>query len=327
MHGLRVSGLPVRLLCLLLVTSALLIQSGDVELNPGPAIEDVLREILAFREENQRQFQGLRSEMGALRKDVENIVGEVEAIKETVNVQSLDIAALATEAEAVQDKLEKMGDEIERMERYSRRENLVFHGVQEEEGERNSEVKPKVAALLNEVIKDQKKWCESDFVRAHRLGTRGEGKTRPLIVRLQQHDDIFTILAAREALKDQGVGVANDLTRYQRSELKSLRLKGKKGYYKGGELHVEDFPSLPGRRSDSGNGTPWRTDGQRSGNDSQRGTSSSDSATSSWHTGRRGSPRGASRAGHRGHRGDGRGGATFIGRGSWGRRGDSSSER
>ena len=87
-----------------------------------------------------------------------------------------------------------------------------------------------------------KNWQESDIVRAHRLGKDSAKKPRPLIVRFSQFQDKLVVLKAREDLKKAGIGVANDLTSLQRSELSKLREKGQRGYYKNGVLNVVPLP-------------------------------------------------------------------------------------
>ena len=61
-----------------------------------------------------------------------------------------------------------------------------------------------------------------------------------MIVRFSQFQDKLVVLKAREDLKKAGIGVSNDLTSLQRSELSKLKEKGQKGFYKNRVLNV--FP-------------------------------------------------------------------------------------
>ena len=65
------------------------------------------------------------------------------------------------------------------------------------------------------------------------------------------HFDKLKVLRARDKLKETGIGVANDLTLHQRTELAKLRKQGKSAYYKNGTLIIQD-PSAEGNNKITG---------------------------------------------------------------------------
>ncbi|GFR90068.1 hypothetical protein ElyMa_006141200 [Elysia marginata] len=65
------------------------------------------------------------------------------------------------------------------------------------------------------------------------------------------------VLGKRDLLKKLGFVVGNDLTTLQRKELQELREKGKRGFYRNGQLRIDETPltrDTPPRRQDQ----PWR---------------------------------------------------------------------
>ena len=219
----------------LFVVVAALMLCGDVEANPGPVSaesKEILDEIRALRQEQNENFNDLRKEM-------KTVQAEIRGIKDQLEVQRLDIDAVNTLVEGVEDRVCLVEGEVERLEQYSRRENVILYGLPEENNESGDRCRGVVLECFNSSTK--KIWDHKDFTRVHRLGPKRADRTpRPVIVRLQHHDDKFLLFAARDAMKTKGIGVANDLTPKQRAELRRLREAGQRGFFKAGKLHVAE---------------------------------------------------------------------------------------
>ena len=140
-------------------------------------------------------------------------------------VSTLENAQIETteNIDAVIKRLETLETESERQEQYSRRENLILHGLTEETGETYRSLRKRATDLLNAAVKD-KVWTESDILRTHRLGKSrpSSSKPRPLIIRFVQFHDKLTVLGARAQLKTKGIGVKCDLTQKQRAILSTV---------------------------------------------------------------------------------------------------------
>ncbi len=274
----------------IIALSLCVVLSGDVETNPGPEIEEILSEIRNMREENKRNFQDIKKTINDVQNEMKTVKKDIEEIKDQMNTQQLDMDAVYEEVEANKIKINSLAEDMEKMERYSRRENIIIYGITEREHEKNSEIKTTVKNILNE-NSAEKAWVESDFVRAHRLGAKSpsSSRPRPIIVRLVNHDDKFIILAARDRLKNKGLGVSNDLTQGQRDELQKLKEEGKRGFYKGGKLHVDPNPppfrdnvrerqvnneQSFQRRGTNSNRSAWRGGGRHRGGRGGRGSHS-----------------------------------------------------
>ena len=220
-----------------IVISLCLLLSGDVETNPGPEYEEILNEIKAMRQDNNKHFKELRD-------DISHIKTEINKMKEKINQTFIDIDYVYDECygeiQSLKSTIKKLEFNVESQARYSRRDNLIFHNIHCDENEKTDSTREKLVKILNNNVTD-KIWTNNDFVRVHRLKTKQNTK-QPVIARLVRTEDKFSILNARQKLRDSGFGVANDLTPVQRAELQTLRQQGKKGYFKNGRLIVDQSP-------------------------------------------------------------------------------------
>ena len=228
-------------------------QSGNIESNPGPgqenkALEDLLRQFSDKITENlSSQIQSVRndlkSEISSVRESVVSLKNELKSINERVknveeeqDIHRLDLIACGETMAKLDDRICALEESTERQAQYSRRENVIFHGIAEEQNEDYEKMRKKVTKLLNDNVKS-KTWQENDILRAHRLGDSSK-KDRPVIVRFTQFHDKLLVLKSRSEFKKCAIGVANDLTQFQRAQLAKLRERNETGYFKNGKLHI-----------------------------------------------------------------------------------------
>ena len=117
------------------------------------------------------------------------------------------------------DELEKRLTTVEtnydRLEQYSRRSNLRFHGIDETD---NDDTTAKVMAIANDVMKVTPPIGIGDIVTSHRLGKPSAGgRPRPVIVRFTDNRPRDVILRAKRQLRDSGslIFVNEDLTQHR----------------------------------------------------------------------------------------------------------------
>ena len=217
-----------------IIISLCIILSGDVETNPGPTYEQILNELKAMRRDNNQHFKDLRDDISLLKSDI-------NMVNEKVNRLTSDIDYVYDECygeiQSLKSNVKRLEDSVESQARYSRRDNLIFHDIPCDENENNEKTRKKLIQILNDNVTN-KTWTNDDFVRVHRLKSKQSAK-QPIIARLVRTEDKFSILSARQNLRDGGYGVANDLTPVQRAELHTLRQQGKKAFYKSGRLIVD----------------------------------------------------------------------------------------
>ena len=128
----------------------LLFLSGDVEVNPGPTdLETVLSELRAFRTENERQLGDLKKEVTSMREEMKQVKEEVEVMKKCSYTQQVDIDKNKSGVDKLNDRMENMEGQMEKYERYSRRDNVLLYGLRENEGENT---KAKFVELMNKEV-------------------------------------------------------------------------------------------------------------------------------------------------------------------------------
>ena len=218
-----------------LLISLCIILSGDVESNPGPeTLAEVMTELKAMRREIERNFQELRHDISTLKTDLRAVNEKVDKNRQDIDSVSDD---LYNDIRILRSSVSNLEKQLEDQERYSRRDNVIIHGIPHHTGETPTSTRDTLLKVLNENVTD-KVWTDSDFVRVHRLKTK-HAERQPIIARLVRTDDKFLILNARPKLKEAELGVSNDLTPAQRNELNSLRQEGKRGFFKNGRLHID----------------------------------------------------------------------------------------
>ena len=270
-------GQPIRTgFRLVLALSLCIVLCGDVETNPGPGIDAVLKELREFRESSDLHFRTLTGEITSLRSDFASLRHDLDTVTEKVKQTTHDLDSMYDECygdiKSLKYQIGQLEQQIEHQERYSRRENLLFYDLPGEKEESHECTTEKLVKLLNEsVSRSDRVWSKDDFVRVHRLKTRKSG-TAPVIARFFRPNDKFCVLNSRKQLRDSGVGVSNDLTVSQREELNRLKQEGKRGFFKNGRLQI-DHNYRPGNPADTnsspGNRGPFTATHTQVGNTSR----------------------------------------------------------
>ena len=245
----------------------------------------ILKEIEGFRNEVRTGMQSVKNEITEVRNDIitldskcEKMHCEVQGIKASVLVlqddmkaceQNEDILRLDIEALDVKchkldvkcytlenelemgtktvdnSKVEKLEAELDKLEAYSRRENVIIYGIDEEKpNESYTDCKKSVLNLLQvHVDIGERIWSERDLVRSHRLRkaeNRPPEEPRPMIVRFLHWQDKLSVTAARDTLLQAGYKVANDLTVRQRELVRQAYAQGKTGFFQQGKFVMRD---------------------------------------------------------------------------------------
>ena len=250
----------------------ILLLSSDVETNPGP-ISDCKDEILAaiasvktdllteirfvkshincIKEEictikqNQVTF---KQDINTLQNNQKSIDNDVTGLKRCVRDLEQKKELLMNDIDWLNDELCKKGERmdsiekhIDQLEAYSRRENTRVFGIPEDEDETPLSIKETLLSYFR-IADPNKEWSTRDIVRAHRIGSTNdaENEPRPVIVRFLHWDDKMCVYQGREALRSEGIRVADDLTTSQRQTLRKLKDRGQIGYFYKGELKIRE---------------------------------------------------------------------------------------
>jgi hypothetical protein len=242
-----------------------ILQSGDVEANPGPlqnwfpptamSNDQKLDKILCMNMNFEHRFQALEQHLSS---SCQQIFQQLQCMEGAVRQNSSKLLEVVDRQDNLQDRLVRLEEAAERHEQQSRRNNLLFHGVREEPGEAHR-IRSIVLKMLSHHFPFTK-WQDVDIEEVHRIGARSSSRTRPLLVRFYRQSDVQEILRDHEgrgAMRtEEGVRVSSDLTKQQRDNIAEYKEQGKRAYYKNGRLVVQDEYT---RRQYGRHGNEWQS--------------------------------------------------------------------
>ena len=193
--------------------------------------------------EINKRCDKLEDEQHQLNEKIERISKVTIDIQKESEVRKDESARLASMMCDLKEEVGNMNNEIDRLEEFSRRDNLRMFGVDSVSGEERESYDDCCAAVcsaLNHVDRDRV-WSAGDIVRAHRVGRARPGQPQPMIVKFTHWRDkmkLITDKTFRAKLESEGVRVANDLTRRQMDFVAEAKREGKAAYFVKGKLTI-----------------------------------------------------------------------------------------
>ena len=169
-------------------------------------------------------------------KDLEEKVDEVV---QSVNFNDKNIQDLKAEIPNLEIKIkqekEQVNKELDSIQAYISRENLLFHGLPDKEEREDSEAV--LRQFFVEHLKLEPELVEKmEFQRAHRLN--GKGRPRPIIARFLRFKDRTIVSQSAKNLKGTKMSITEDLPkrvrdlrRQQMPALKAARSAGKLAFF------------------------------------------------------------------------------------------------
>ena len=231
---------------------ALLLCCGDIESNPGPTMEQVVR---SFEGKMDKQTELLQGKLNQL-IDVScatKLLGE-QLQSRLVSLESRFI----TENEKLHSGIEEskkahedlasrvchLEDKIETQDRQLRQSNVVLYGLAESGDQGGSGLSVVVVRLLVKFFPN-KTWNVTDIERVHRLGnasTSGD-RPRPVLVRFVRWGDAMFVMmdsVGKEKLRGEKLRIARDMTQQQRDTVSHYKKQGMHAYFSKGRLTVTE---------------------------------------------------------------------------------------
>lgn len=223
-----------------------LLQCMDVEANPGPVQNtgNLRRTLFSMAgypkhhdtEHSERRLedwcQDLQEHNEKLREDVQYLSGQCSTLQQQCD-------DLFQWRDTFLDVAQKMDSQVDKIESFSRRNNVRFFNVHEGPQEDNSQCTRMVVQLLNRFF-GTKNWTTDDLERAHRLGRKSTNRPRPIIAHFHRWQDKLSILKARDCRVEMastlGIRVSSDLTDRQNHILREERNAGRQAYVWKGRL-------------------------------------------------------------------------------------------
>ena len=151
------------------------------------------------------------NDVGSTVKHLESTCLEIEG---HLAVQKAVTEGLDTDRHRLMVLVDKLQEELEDQQQYSRRTNILIHGVVEEKGEN---VEEKVLELLS--LKMDLPISRYEIGRTHRLGRKrlDDNHKRPIIVRFVSNRQKEMVFQAKTKLRGSKIGITENLTkqRYQ----------------------------------------------------------------------------------------------------------------
>lgn len=178
---------------------AVILVIGGVEMNPGPVSNDEIADVLSGMRDS------ITNELKSINLNITNLGHEIKEARE--HRTDLD------------NRLIHLADKVDYIENQSRRNNIVFYGIEERDGWESWEVSERLVLEVLQMMDISIGNMEID--RAHRVGKR-KGR-RPIVARFAFFKRREEILRGGRKLHNTGLAVSEDFSdrvRYVRFQLK-----------------------------------------------------------------------------------------------------------
>ena len=156
----------------------------------------------------------LKQELGSVAKNVEKIGQKVEDIEKRCDRIEERVCVMEEKNENAQNVLRMLEDRSIDQEARSRRNNMMFYGVREEDRE-------DCVMVIKKILKESCNIKELVIERAHRTGGSSEGNPRPIIAKFLDFNAKMLVKKAKQRLP-KNVRVGDDLPLAVREAQKEL---------------------------------------------------------------------------------------------------------
>lgn len=157
--------------------------SGDVEPNPGPPIEEALKEILDGQKNIQDRLEAIETKL----KNVEECTAVIKQFHNKFSQLENSIKALENQMVDLEDR--------------SRRNNLIVFGLPEVV---NETAEGLAKSVIEDLFQKTLDVTVCSIERMHRLGRKTAHRPRPVIMRFMDHREKLAVLINCPKLKGEG---------------------------------------------------------------------------------------------------------------------------
>lgn len=204
------------------------LKSDTTESTP-PSLQSIdtkLNSILTLLEKNTNDISDIRKEQIDMGESIELCHNNIKDIKQFMTSQDLkitkcedDIVRTNEETFKISRLVNKVENDIQDLEQYSHRNNLIVYGIPEEKNENILHVMRRLAGALQ--FED---WSTSLMDAVHRMGKISESRPRPIIIRFvsRLNKDIFlNKRKVKRNLKASDLGYSSENSVYINESLTS----------------------------------------------------------------------------------------------------------
>ena len=166
-------------------------------------VAEQVKESLKLQKENQ----SLKNNLKELNEKVEDVTKRIKINEETVTSNSGRIKSVEIFEKNARKKYHELSSRADDMEDRSKRQNLIFYGLEEQQ---NEDVETRVQDVLinRKLMNDQ-----VHIDRAHRIGKKSPGKHRPVVVRFTYYKDKEWILSQAKLLKGSPIKISEQYSK------------------------------------------------------------------------------------------------------------------
>ncbi|XP_075740654.1 sphingosine-1-phosphate lyase isoform X5 [Rhipicephalus microplus] len=175
----------------------MLVMSGDVEENPGPATtQELLQTILENQAKSERDLNAIRDQISEVNVKTDKLTSSLALIHE-MNLR-IDILEATVRQQA---------ERLVEYENRSRRNNLLVFGLAEKSIESESDL---MVSVVDKIFKEKLDVEVKTIERIHRMGKVQPGKVRPVIMKFYDYREKERVMKNCPKLKGSPISISND---------------------------------------------------------------------------------------------------------------------
>ena len=204
--------------------------------------EDFSAMVTAMMNSFNERYDQLRVTVTEIRVSLEYSQQEIANMKDTLQIQGKDHQTSDVKIDKVQQNLTELENCVDYLENQSRRNNVIFEGIEESDKESWHDSERKVM----DVIKETMELEDLTIERAHRVG-RARSRARPVVVKFLSYKDRELVMRNGRKLKGTSITVRDDVSNKVLSKRKELmprlreaRENGKVAFFSYDKLIVKD---------------------------------------------------------------------------------------
>lgn len=216
---------------------------------------NVVKEMLSVQESAMKSF--FTAYMDSTNARVDSLIKEIRDLQTSIEFTQAQVEELYKQKceiklEHVQNELENLRDKADDLENRSRRNNLCFEGIPEEQEQYKKESWAEAEEKVMKILEDKMPELSVRDIkveRAHRVGARKSSKPRAIVVKFLNYKDRERVLKSRRNLAGSRIFIREDFsdrTAEKRKllipEMMEARRNGKIAYIRYNKLIVHDRP-------------------------------------------------------------------------------------
>ena len=218
--------------------------SNEDSIDEAPSLADVWKVLTEIKSNTEKlvndvdllkvHYKDLQEKLASTKAQVDSLWKENKGLKSKVKLLEDDLSKSKAYSKEMEQRLDDAEGRHDDLEQYTRKFNLVIHGISEREDEDNVENIIELGKLLNVNL------TRNDIDIVHRMNTKSQNHPRPIIVRFSRYSAKNQLYKARIHLRNvlsQPLGpdkiyINENLTSWRAELFREVR-KVKKKYHNG----------------------------------------------------------------------------------------------